>query len=91
MQGCAGVVMVIYLEEAVARKRAGGTREALHQAVIEGASAAARNTQAKRGNESCVIKNAHHQRRKKREESGIAADSKTFTNPTAAGSRDGCT
>jgi Cu(I)/Ag(I) efflux system membrane protein CusA/SilA len=34
-----GVVMVIYLEEAVARKRAEGTltREALHQAVIEGA------------------------------------------------------
>jgi Cu(I)/Ag(I) efflux system membrane protein CusA/SilA len=34
-----GVVMVIYLEEAVARKRAEGalTREGLHQAVIEGA------------------------------------------------------
>jgi Cu(I)/Ag(I) efflux system membrane protein CusA/SilA len=34
-----GVIMVIYLEEAVARKRAEGvlTREGLHQAVIEGA------------------------------------------------------
>jgi len=35
-----GVVMVIYLEEAVARKTAGGvplTRERLHQAVMEGA------------------------------------------------------
>jgi Cu(I)/Ag(I) efflux system membrane protein CusA/SilA len=34
-----GVIMVIYLEEAVARKRAEGalTREGLHHAVIEGA------------------------------------------------------